>query len=139
MRYDVWGFPVFKYTIDDPDTALNQQIQKCSRRMLSELDIPLEDFTMNKSDSCIPQAPMFSFIYFTQYDPKFVFLNPSLAHDIYGDWISTVTAFEPEFSPDILQGDILIFPSFLLHRVDNSTMTFSGILYRTTDKKNIHQ
>jgi hypothetical protein len=215
MRYGVWGFPVFKYAIDDPDTALkeiltsinkntlrltkgewnadsqmfttkddhemkylNQQIQMYLRTMLSELTIPVEDFTLNEcgnsncKDSCKDYwiniyskgqyqgehwhmleedeieagvaHPMFSFTYFAKYDPekdaKFVFVNPSPSGEIYGDWINTVPAFEPEFKPDIAQGDILIFPSFLVHRVeeqavDTSRITLSGNIYKTTNEK----
>ena len=215
MRYGVWGFPVFKYAIDDPDTALkeiyasidkstkrstkgewnadsqmlttkddvemkhlNQQIQKYLRTMLSELNIPVGDFTMNEcgnskcKDSCKDYwiniydkgqyqgehwhmleedeieanatQPMFSFTYFAKYDPqkdaKFVFTNPSPSQEIYADWINTVPAFEPEFRPDIAPGDILIFPCFLLHRVeeqkvDSSRMTLSGNIYKTTNEK----
>ena len=88
--------------------------------------------------------PMFSFTYFAKYDPqkdaKFVFTNPSPSQEIYADWINTVPAFEPEFRPDIAPGDILIFPCFLLHRVeeqkvDSSRMTLSGNIYKTTNEK----
>jgi len=154
MRYDVWGFPVFKYTDKSVEGMnLNQRIQKYLRMMLSELGIPVEDFTVNKcgnlecKDSCHthePQQPRFRFTYFAKYNPetdaKFIFMNPSLSHKIYGDWINTVPAFKPEFTPNILQGDILIYPCFLVHHMaDSPSVTLSGNIYKTINKKNVYK
>jgi hypothetical protein len=75
---------------------------------------------------------MFSFTYFAKYDPekdaKFVFVNPSPAPDIFHDWVEMV----PE-------GDQRITVSGNFHKKIETKCkcdtTFSGNLYRTTDKK----
>lgn len=69
--------------------------------------------------------PIVSFSYFARYkhgeDAQFIFVNP-------------VSSQPKEIAMDVNQGDILIFPSFMLHRVDKQNtdgprITISGNLY----------
>lgn len=92
-----------------------------------------DDHRLSNSDA------MFSFTYFAKYDPekdaKFVFVNPSPAPEIFHDWVDMVPEFRPAFIPEVKQGDIIIFPCFMLHYVDIHTsqdqrITVSGNFHK---------
>lgn len=70
--------------------------------------------------------PIVSFSYFAKYNPgkdaQFIFVNP-------------VSSQPKEIAMNVSQGDIMIFPSFMLHRVDKQNIdgpriTISGNLYQ---------
>lgn len=66
---------------------------------------------------------VFGFVYFVQYDKerdgKFTFVNP--APDLKVPGLDACEAFRREFVPDVNEGTILIFPSFMLHNVSVQT------------------
>ena len=77
----------------------------------------------------------FSFVHFLQYDSKvhnpLTFVNPQLnmikylhgVHPILRDGINEyeeLTTFKEEYSPEISEGSIIIFPSYLEHYVRQS-------------------
>ena len=77
------------------------------------------------------RQPLFSFSYFVKYNPevdaKFIFVNPNTNIDFKELYIQ-------EIPMDVNEGDILIFPSFLLHRVEEQKanqqrITISGNFY----------
>ena len=82
------------------------------------------------------KQPLFSFSYFAKYNPekdaKFIFVNPSpptTCKELY-----KLPSYTPDVCADVVEGDILIFPSFLLHRVeeqleDRQRITISGNFY----------
>ena len=83
------------------------------------------------------REPLFSFSYFAKYDPeidaKFVFINHTIPR-IDCKELYKLRSFLPETQIDVEEGDILIFPSFLLHRVeeqksDHQRITISGNFY----------
>ena len=80
---------------------------------------------------------LFSFAYFAKFDPekdaKFKFINP-MPSEITNETLREHPAFAFDITPDVEEGDILIFPSFLLHRVeeqleDRQRITISGNFY----------
>jgi hypothetical protein len=82
--------------------------------------------------------PLFSFTYFAKYDPekdaKFYFYNPSPAPDLYKDFINSRPEFKTRKELDIREGEIIIFPSYMLHGVDEQLrdeprITLSGNIY----------
>jgi|DEB0MinimDraft_4_1074332.scaffolds.fasta_scaffold02856_3 hypothetical protein len=82
--------------------------------------------------------PLFSFTYFAKYDPekdaKFYFYNPSPAPDLYKDFINSRPEFKTRKELDIREGEIIIFPSYMLHGVDEqlrdeSRITLSGNIH----------
>tara|TARA_R110001632_G_scaffold108646_2_gene218596 strand:- start:3214 stop:3921 length:708 start_codon:yes stop_codon:yes gene_type:complete len=91
-----------------------------------------DDYRLSNSDV------MFSFTYFAKYDPekdaKFIFVNPSPAPKLFRDWVEMVPEFRPAFIPEVQQGDIIIFPCFMLHCVDTHTSEDT----RLTVSGNIH-
>lgn len=62
---------------------------------------------------------VFGFVYFLKYDSqkdaKFIFVNP--APDIHVPGFDTCPAFQREFIPEVREGVLMFFPSFMLHRV----------------------
>ena len=208
MKIDVWGFPVFKYSCENPDRMLEevlntielikpvsssdewnatsmvsppeqrnicieQEINKYIEKFSKDLNISCEMLTLNECGDQKCKHPltraywvntyktgqnqdvhwhmttddhtfsnsnaMFSFTYFAKYDhendAKFVFVNPSPAPDMFKDWVEAVPEFRPAFIPDVKQGDIIIFPCFLLHYVDIHTsedqrITVSGNIHK---------
>lgn len=87
--------------------------------------------------------PLFSFTYFAKYDPekdaKFYFFNPSPAPDLYKDFIDTRPEFKLRKELDIQEGDIIIFPSYMLHGVDEQVrdeprITLSGNIHSLSKK-----
>jgi hypothetical protein len=209
MKLDVWGFPVFKYSFDNQDKALEevlktielikpvdtsdewnatsmtstpeernmyleQEINKCIEKFSKDLNIPSEMLTLNEcgNNNCnhtmskaywlniyktgqsqdvhchtnlhddhrlSNSQVMFSFTYFAKYDPekdaKFVFVNPSPSPDIFRDLVEMVPEFRPAFIPEVQQGDIIIFPCFMMHYVDIQTsedqrITVSGNFHK---------
>jgi len=81
----------------------------------------------------------FSFTYFAKYDTindgKFAFVDPSPAPLLYEQWSDKCKFFKREIIPDVKEGDILIFPSHLIHKVnkqmtDGPRITFSGNFYQ---------
>jgi len=208
MKFDVWGFPVFKYSFENQDKVLEevlntteivkpvsvsdewngtsmisppeernvyieQEINKCIEKFSKDLNISGEMLTINqcgnenckdplskaywvniyktgqdqglhwhmttsKSDFSESNA-MFSFTYFAKYDHKkdgkFIFVNPSHATKVFHDWMEIVPEFRPAFIPEVQQGDIIIFPCFMMHYVDTHTsddqrITVSGNIHK---------
>ena len=81
----------------------------------------------------------FSFTYFAKYDPqkdgKFTFIDPSPAPVLFEQWSDQSKYFKREIVPEVKEGDILIFPSHMIHKVtkqttDNPRITFSGNFYQ---------
>jgi hypothetical protein len=82
---------------------------------------------------------LFSFTYFMKYDEekdaKFKFIDPSPGPVIFEEWKNKVPCFKGSFIPDVKQGDVIIFPCFMVHEVskqdyDGPRITFSGNLYK---------
>jgi hypothetical protein len=91
---------------------------------------------MNPEDE---KTPLFSFTYFAKYDPvkdaKFYFYNPSPAPRMYEEFAGCRPEFKHRMELDISQGEIIFFPPFLLHGVDEQTsdeprVTLAGNIYR---------
>ena len=90
----------------------------------------------NQSASQHSHAPdQFSFVHFLQYNPQvhnpLTFVNPQLnmikylhgVHPILRDGMNNyeeLTTFKEEYSPEIYEGSIIIFPSYLEHYVRQS-------------------
>jgi len=80
------------------------------------------------------------FVYFVQYDPekdgRFIFINP--APDLRIEGLQKCPAFQKEFSPDVKEGTLMIFPAFMVHRVtkqvsNHERITFAGNFFCKTD------
>ena len=80
--------------------------------------------------------PLFSFSYFAKYNPekdaKFIFVNPAPSSDCKE--LHKLDCFKPEITMDVKEGDIIIFPNFMPHRVEEQLdkgprITISGNLY----------
>jgi len=93
---------------------------------------------------CQPGESMFSFNYFAKYDNNthagFYFVNPSPIHTLYEMIDDIVPAFKRSIKLEINEGQIVIFPSSLLHyverhQVDDKRITLSGNLYKVVDGK----
>ena len=82
---------------------------------------------------------LFSFTYFMKYDEekdaKFKFTDRSSGTSPFEEeWEKEVPHFSRSFVPDVKQGDVIIFPFFMVHEVskqecDGPRITFSGNLY----------
>jgi len=92
-------------------------------------------YHMNEGD----KTPLFSFAYFVKYDPEkdaqFYFYNPSPAPNMYEEFTGIRPAFKERMKLDISEGEIIIFPPFMLHGVDkhlsdNTRITVAGNIYR---------
>lgn len=84
----------------------------------------------------------FGFVYFAQYDPKkdgkFTFINP--APDLQIDALQECVAFQKEFAPVVKEGDLMIFPAFMMHRVtkqmsNHERITMAGNFFCKTKSK----
>lgn len=93
-------------------------------------------YHMNPEDE---KTPLFSFTYFAKYDPekdaKFYFYNPSPAPRMYEEFSGCRPEFKHRTELDISQGEIIFFPPFLLHGVeeqisDEPRVTLAGNIYR---------
>jgi hypothetical protein len=93
-------------------------------------------YHMNQEDE---KTPLFSFTYFAKYDPekdaKFYFHNPSPAPHMYEEFSGCRPEFKPQVELNISQGEVIFFPPFLLHSVDEQTsddprVTLAGNVYR---------
>lgn len=80
---------------------------------------------------------LFSFAYFAKFDPekdaKFKFVNP-VPTEITNETLRKHPSFSVDMVPDIEEGDILIFPCWMLHYVeeqktDGPRITVAGNLY----------
>jgi len=80
----------------------------------------------------------FSFTYFAKYDhetdAKFTFIDPSPGPILFEQWATTCKYFKREIIPEIKEGDIVIFPAHMIHKVtkqiiDGPRITFSGNFY----------
>jgi hypothetical protein len=207
MEFSVWGFPVFKYTFDTPDKALEEilknmtddtldemsedwnakcrstastrnpvsllyvreELERCLKRFSKDVHIPVENMTFKgcsnvlcTSTDCVDhwinvykkgdyqephyhmnsedeKTPLFSFTYFAKYDQekdaKFYFYNPSPAPHMYEEFSGCRPEFKSRIQLNISQGEIIFFPPFLLHSVDEQTsdgprITLAGNIYR---------
>lgn len=81
---------------------------------------------------------LFSFTYFAKYDPKkdarFVFVN-AMPREFRDEEINKHKAFTIQMIPEIEEGDIIIFPCWLLHYVetqktDNERITMAGNFFK---------
>ena len=81
----------------------------------------------------------FSFTYFAKYDPqkdgKFTFIDPSPGPMLFEQWSNQCRYFKQEIIPEVKEGDILIFPSHMIHKVSEQMtvgprITFSGNFYQ---------
>ena len=93
---------------------------------------------------CGPSESMFSFNYIAKYNPEtdagFYFNNPSPMHIFYSEIEENVPQLKKSIKLDIKEGQIVIFPSCLLHyverhEVDDKRITLSGNLYKVTTQK----
>jgi hypothetical protein len=93
-------------------------------------------YHMNPEDE---KTPLFSFTYFAKYDPekdaKFYFHNPSPAPRMYEEFSGSRPEFKHRLRLEISQGELIFFPPFLLHSVDeqtsdNTRITLAGNIYR---------
>ena len=93
---------------------------------------------------CQPHEDMFSFNYFAKYDKDthagLYFVNPSPTHALYEMIDNIVPAFKRSIKLEINEGQIVIFPSSLVHyverhQVDDKRITLSGNLYKVVDGK----
>ena len=83
---------------------------------------------------------LFSFTYFMKYDEekdaKFKFTDRSSGTSPFEEeWEKDEPCFTRSFIPDVKQGDVIIFPFFMVHEVskqecDGPRITFSGNLYK---------
>ena len=83
---------------------------------------------------------MFSFTYFMKYDKekdaKFKFTDCSSGTSPFEEeWEKDEPCFTRSFVPDVKQGDVIIFPFFMVHEVskqecDGPRITLSGNLYK---------
>ena len=80
---------------------------------------------------------LFSFAYFAKYDKekdaKFTFVNP-MPLEITNETLRKHPSFSVDMAPDIEEGDILIFPCWMLHYVeeqetDGPRITVAGNFY----------
>lgn len=80
--------------------------------------------------------PFLSFVYFAKYDPKndakLVFINP--APETSCKRMLTLDAYKRTTSIPLEEGDIIIFPSFMMHcveeqKTDSLRITVAGNLY----------
>jgi hypothetical protein len=92
--------------------------------------------TANSEDE---KEPIFSFAYFAEYNPetdsKFIFVNPTPITPCKE--LQKLSCYKPEIIPDVEEGDVLIFPSLLPHRVsthqnEKPRVTISGNFYKQT-------
>lgn len=88
---------------------------------------------------CKPMEAMFSFNYFVKYDYEkdagFFFVNPSPIHDLYNEIEDSVPQLKKDTQLQIKEGEIVLFPSCLLHYVKRQNVigpriTLSGNLYK---------
>lgn len=148
----------FKYIHDE----IFNEIVKHASYMLSELEINLKvspsecgkleckncrDVWVNKYTEGHSQnmhwhvnrerGVLFSFAYFAKYDPErdadFVFVNP-VPRDVCHEEMLKHPAFSKAMKMDIEEGDILIFPCWMLHYVttqksEGPRITMAGNLY----------
>ena len=93
---------------------------------------------------CQPTEVMFAFNYFAKYDKDthagLYFVNPSPIHAVYEMIDDVVPAFKRSIKLEINEGQIVIFPSSLVHyverhQVDDTRITLSGNLYKVVDGK----
>jgi len=93
---------------------------------------------------CQPIEAMFSFNYFAKYNPDthagLYFENPSPMHILYEEIEDEIPEFKKSVKLEIKEGQIVIFPSCLLHyverhEVDDKRITLSGNLYKVTTQK----
>lgn len=93
---------------------------------------------------CQPIEAMFSFNYFAKYDPNthagLYFENPSPMHTLYKTIEDVVPQLKKCVKLEIKEGQIVIFPSCLLHyverhEVDDKRITLSGNLYKVRSQK----
>lgn len=91
---------------------------------------------------CQPIEAMFSFNYFVKYNPNthagLYFVNPSPMHTLYKEIENNVPELKRSIKLDIKEGQIVIFPSCLLHYVerhgvDDTRITLSGNLYKVIE------
>jgi len=85
---------------------------------------------------------LFSFTYFMKYDEekdaKFKFTDRSSGSSPFEEeWEKDEPCFTRSFVPDVKQGDVIIFPFFMIHEVskqecDGPRITLAGNLYRVT-------
>ena len=83
---------------------------------------------------------LFCFTYFMKYDEekdaKFKFTDRSSGSSPFEEeWKKEVLTFTRSFIPDVKQGDVIIFPFFMVHEVSKQEcngprITFSGNLYK---------
>lgn len=81
---------------------------------------------------------VFGFVYFVKYDPdvdaKFIFVNPAPEIPVPG--MEACPAFRREFTPNVREGTLMFFPSFMLHRVSTQVsgerITVAGNFYCKT-------
>ena len=80
--------------------------------------------------------PFFSFVYFVRYNPKtdakLVFLNP--APETPCKKLLDLNSYKRNTTVDVNEGDVIIFPSFMVHYVeeqktDGPRITIAGNLY----------
>lgn len=81
--------------------------------------------------------PLFSFAYFAKYNPvkdaKFIFVNPTPPTPCKK--LEKLSCYKREIIMDVEEGDLIIFPSILPHRVSTHTnteprVTISGNFYK---------
>jgi len=81
----------------------------------------------------------FSFTYFAKYDPekdgRFTFVDESPAPVLFKKWSNSCKYFKRDIVPDIKEGDLMIFPSHMVHKVtqqlvNGPRITFSGNFYQ---------
>ena len=111
----------------------------------SKGDQTLEHWHLSDPDDetfCQPIEAMFSFNYFAKYDPNthagLYFVNPSPMHTLYQEIENNVPELKRSIKLDIKEGQIVIFPSCLLHyverhEVDDTRITLSGNLYKVIE------
>jgi len=80
--------------------------------------------------------PFFSFVYFIKYNPqtdaKLVFLNPAPSTSC--EKLLKLNSYKRNTTVDVNEGDVIIFPSFMVHYVeeqktDGPRITLAGNLY----------
>ena len=93
---------------------------------------------------CQSNEVMFAFNYFAKYDKDthagLYFVNPSPIHAVYEMIDDVVPAFKRSVKLEINEGQIVIFPSSLVHyverhQVDDERITLSGNLFKVVDGK----
>lgn len=119
-----FSWDVFKRAIEPNLTEMHEELggkHQASIKMLeSWINVYMKGDSQEVHTHCGGSNPTFSCAYFMQYDPKvdakFIFYDPSQEKHL-GNFSGHYPCLNTWF-PDVKEGDIIIFPSYIQHQVD---------------------